>query len=73
MCHVYPVEDCMKGLQGSLFKLPYTSHDTKLNVSFGNQLKGPFVYYVPGAGEGGTKDVRSKGRDVFPSGGQTLL
>ena len=24
MCHVYPVEDCVKGLQGNLFKLPYT-------------------------------------------------
>ena len=23
MCHVYSVEDCMKGLQGNLFKLPY--------------------------------------------------
>ena len=27
MCHVYPVEDCVKGLQGNLFKLPY-SHVT---------------------------------------------
>ena len=24
MCHVYPVEDCLKWLQGNLFKLPYT-------------------------------------------------
>ena len=24
VCHVYPVEDCVKGLHGNLFKLPYT-------------------------------------------------
>ena len=23
VCHVYPVEDCVKGLQGNLFKLPF--------------------------------------------------
>ena len=35
MCHVYPVEDCVKGLQGNLFKLPFTQHDNKLLVPFG--------------------------------------
>ena len=24
MCHVYPVEDCVKGLKGNLFKLAYS-------------------------------------------------
>ena len=24
MCHVYPVEDCVKGLKGNFLKLPYT-------------------------------------------------
>ena len=23
VCHLYPVEDCVKGLQGNSFKLPY--------------------------------------------------
>ena len=33
MCHVYPVHNCVKGLRGNLFKLPYTLHDNKLHPS----------------------------------------
>ena len=44
MCHVYPVEDCVKGLQDNLFKLPCTQMTPSYTSLLGSNFR-PQPFY----------------------------